>query len=91
EMAGALDRYGARPAQVGIQFVQIGDDKGATAFLQKLDDDLAKLGVRAYIRRKGGLCLNARDKGKSFNLDISFEASRKRDLRNRPWIPALVS
>ncbi|GLB38867.1 putative von willebrand factor [Lyophyllum shimeji] len=47
--AQALDRRNARVAQVGVQFVQIGDDEGATAYLQRLDDELTKQGVRDMV------------------------------------------
>lgn len=40
EVAQRLDRLGAPPLQVGIQFVQIGNDDEAAAHLQELDDDL---------------------------------------------------
>lgn len=40
--AQELDREGAREHQVGIQFVQIGDDAKATAFLKMLDNDLKR-------------------------------------------------
>jgi Mg-chelatase subunit ChlD len=32
--------------EIGIQFLQIGNDAGATAFLKKLDDDLVKQGAK---------------------------------------------
>ncbi|KAF9651713.1 hypothetical protein BDM02DRAFT_3184229 [Thelephora ganbajun] len=38
--ANELDRLGAPLTQLGIQFVQIGNDGGAAAFLKELDDDL---------------------------------------------------
>jgi uncharacterized protein YegL len=37
-----LDRIHAPPSQVGIQFFQVGDDRGASEALRELDDDLAK-------------------------------------------------
>ena len=40
ETARELDRLGAPAAQIGIQFVQIGEDQGARKFLKRLDDDL---------------------------------------------------
>ncbi|KIJ69750.1 hypothetical protein HYDPIDRAFT_78441 [Hydnomerulius pinastri MD-312] len=39
-LARRLDKHHFPLSQVGIQFVQIGNDKAATAFLQELDDDL---------------------------------------------------
>ncbi|KAF8068090.1 hypothetical protein FPV67DRAFT_1171788 [Lyophyllum atratum] len=47
--AKALDQRNARVAQLGIQFVQIGDDEGATAYLRRLDDELTKQGVRDIV------------------------------------------
>lgn len=49
KVAKILDQMNARVAQVGIQFVQIGDNEGATAYLQRLDDDLAKQGIRDIV------------------------------------------
>lgn len=46
EVAGQLDKLRAPPRQIGIQFVQIGDDPKATEWLRKLDDDLANGKVR---------------------------------------------
>ena len=40
--AKILAEQDAPPLQVGIQFVQIGDEKGAKAFLDSLDNDLQK-------------------------------------------------
>lgn len=40
--ANQLKGFGAHPLQVGVQFVQIGDDKAATDFLRSLDDDLVE-------------------------------------------------
>ena len=40
ETARELDRLGAPAAQIGIQFVQIGEDEDARRFLKRLDDDL---------------------------------------------------
>lgn len=39
--AKKLDKMGAEPWQVGIQFFQVGDDAAATADLRELDDGLA--------------------------------------------------
>lgn len=40
ETARELDRLRAPAAQIGIQFVQIGEDESARKFLKRLDDDL---------------------------------------------------
>jgi len=40
DVAKELENLNAPRAYLGIQFVQIGTDKAATAFLKKLDDDL---------------------------------------------------
>ncbi|KAG9317865.1 hypothetical protein JVU11DRAFT_2093 [Chiua virens] len=49
-LARRLDRGNYPLAQVGIQFVQIGDDRDATAFLKQLDDDLSgSFGVRDIV------------------------------------------
>jgi len=49
-LARRLDRGNFPLAQVGIQFVQIGDDKEATEFLKQLDDDLSgAFGVRDMV------------------------------------------
>ncbi|KAG5635853.1 hypothetical protein H0H81_009861 [Sphagnurus paluster] len=47
--ASVLDGLHARTAQLGIQFVQIGDDVRARAYLQMLDDGLAQYGVRDIV------------------------------------------
>jgi len=39
-IARRLDKAGATLSQLGIQFIQIGSDSGARAFLEKLDNDL---------------------------------------------------
>ncbi|GAA5850552.1 hypothetical protein JCM8547_001911 [Rhodosporidiobolus lusitaniae] len=50
EMAQRLDEVRAPPYQLGVQFVQIGDDPEAREFLQDLDDNLKpQLGVRDMI------------------------------------------
>ncbi|GAA5917041.1 hypothetical protein JCM5296_001824 [Sporobolomyces johnsonii] len=50
EFAARLDEVRAPPYQLGIQFVQIGDDPEAAAFLKELDDDLKpQLGVRDMV------------------------------------------
>ena len=41
-IAMELDDLKALRSYIGIQFVQVGDDKGAAEWLQKLDDNLAK-------------------------------------------------
>lgn len=43
-VAKRLDRLEAPPHQVGVQFFQVGNEKGAAAALKALDDDLVKLG-----------------------------------------------
>lgn len=40
QIAKRLDKAGATLSQLGIQFIQIGDDEGATKFLKGLDNDL---------------------------------------------------
>ncbi|KAI0109254.1 hypothetical protein GGR51DRAFT_110291 [Nemania sp. FL0031] len=40
EIAQQLEDLNAYPNQIGIQFVQVGEDKNATEFLKRLDDDL---------------------------------------------------
>ncbi|GAA5989876.1 hypothetical protein JCM11641_001959 [Rhodosporidiobolus odoratus] len=50
EFAQRLDEIRAPPYQLGLQFIQIGDDPDAAAFLQELDDDLKpQLGVRDMV------------------------------------------
>ncbi|BGP40236.1 hypothetical protein JCM10449v2_004194 [Rhodotorula kratochvilovae] len=50
EMAQRLDEIRAPPYQLGLQFIQIGTDPEARAFLQELDDDLKpQLGVRDMV------------------------------------------
>ncbi|KPV74742.1 uncharacterized protein RHOBADRAFT_15007, partial [Rhodotorula graminis WP1] len=50
EMAQRLDEVRAPPYQLGLQFIQIGADPDARAFLQELDDDLKpQLGVRDMV------------------------------------------
>ncbi|KAG6373860.1 hypothetical protein JVT61DRAFT_6012 [Boletus reticuloceps] len=49
-LARRLDHEHVPLAQVGIQFVQIGNDKEATEFLKQLDDDLSGIfGVRDIV------------------------------------------
>ncbi|KAF9245396.1 hypothetical protein BU15DRAFT_85689 [Melanogaster broomeanus] len=49
-LARRLDRGNYPIAQVGLQFVQIGDDQTATDFLKQLDDDLGNShGVRDMV------------------------------------------
>lgn len=49
--AQELDRERAKANQIGIQFVQIGDDRKAEAFLKMLDDDLKpKYGLKRDVR-----------------------------------------
>lgn len=50
EFASKLDSLKARLSQVGIQFLQVGDDDAATRFLTSLDDDLKRQhGIRDMI------------------------------------------
>ncbi|GAA6038185.1 hypothetical protein JCM8097_005783 [Rhodosporidiobolus ruineniae] len=50
EFAQRLDDIRAPPYQMGIQFVQLGDDPEAREFLQELDDELKpQLGVRDMV------------------------------------------
>ena len=42
ETAEELDYMEALPAYIGIQFVQVGDDPGATQWLNELDDNLSQ-------------------------------------------------
>ncbi|KAK0652008.1 hypothetical protein B0T16DRAFT_405193 [Cercophora newfieldiana] len=50
-MAGKLDRLEAPPYQVGIQFFQVGNERGAAEALQELDDALGEMagGVRDIV------------------------------------------
>ncbi|KAF8834561.1 hypothetical protein BDN67DRAFT_975920 [Paxillus ammoniavirescens] len=49
-LARRLDRGNYPLSQVGIQFVQIGNDRGATEFLKELDDELsASHGIRDIV------------------------------------------
>ncbi|KAG6824482.1 hypothetical protein H0H92_006736 [Tricholoma furcatifolium] len=41
DTARELDALNKSPSQIGIQFVQIGNDENATQFLKRLDDKLA--------------------------------------------------
>ncbi|GAA5918882.1 hypothetical protein JCM1841_006657 [Sporobolomyces salmonicolor] len=50
EFATRLDEIRAPPYQLGIQFIQIGNDPEAALFLKELDDDLKpQLGVRDMV------------------------------------------
>ena len=40
EVARELDRLGAKGSQIGIHFVQVGEEPNASEFLRRLDDDL---------------------------------------------------
>ena len=42
-VADTLDELDCPECQIGFQFVQIGNDPGATEFLKKLDDDIVSL------------------------------------------------
>ena len=49
-VAKRLDAGRFPPFQIGLQFVQIGDDDRAAEFLQSLDDDLSKKhGIRDFV------------------------------------------
>ena len=41
-VAKRLDQLDARPWQLGVQFLQVGNDAAATKHLQELDDKLSK-------------------------------------------------
>ncbi|KAJ4306675.1 hypothetical protein N0V88_000039 [Collariella sp. IMI 366227] len=47
--ADKLDKLEAPPHQVGIQFFQVGNERGAAEALTQLDDGLAELGVRDMV------------------------------------------
>ncbi|KNZ75291.1 hypothetical protein J132_03589 [Termitomyces sp. J132] len=48
--ARALDNHHAKPDQIGIQFVQIGNDSTATEYLEMLDDTLtSNAGIRDMV------------------------------------------
>ena len=42
--AQKLDKMDAEPWQLGVQFVQVGNERGAREHLEGLDDELAALG-----------------------------------------------
>lgn len=46
QIAKQLDELRAPAGYIGIQFVQVGDDEHATKFLERLDDDIKKMGIR---------------------------------------------
>ena len=48
-MASRLDSIRAPPYQLGVQFLQIGDDEEVTEFLRELDDDLKEHSVRDMV------------------------------------------
>ncbi len=54
DAAQKLDRYEARPSQVGVQFFQVGSQKGAAEALRELDDELSKL-VKDKGEGRGGI------------------------------------
>lgn len=60
--ARKLDQLNAPSHQVGIQFFQIGDDRGASEALQELDDELVKQKVRDMVD-------TVTWDGRSFNFD----------------------
>lgn len=47
--ARKLDQLEAPPHQVGIQFFQVGKERGAVEALRELDDDLARQGIRDMV------------------------------------------
>ncbi|KAM0553831.1 hypothetical protein ACHAPJ_007177 [Fusarium lateritium] len=47
--AKKLDQIEAPPHQVGIQFFQVGNERGAAKALRELDDDLAEQGIRDMV------------------------------------------
>ncbi|KAG5653187.1 hypothetical protein H0H81_001815 [Sphagnurus paluster] len=47
--ARELDAHNARTTQLGIQFVQIGNDAGARAYLEMLDNGMVRHGVRDMV------------------------------------------
>jgi len=49
KVAMKLDEKDYPASQLGIQFLQIGDDPGATAYLRELDDDLSSCGCRDIV------------------------------------------
>jgi len=49
KVAMKLDEKDYPASQLGIQFLQIGDDQGATAYLRELDDDLSSCGCRDIV------------------------------------------
>jgi len=49
KVAAKLDKKDYPASQLGIQFLQIGNDAEATAYLQELDDDLSKCGCRDIV------------------------------------------
>ena len=60
EVAKQLDLMKAPPRQIGVQFVQIGDDEQATVWLRKLDDELGNGEVRD-VSAKCWRCCNRLD------------------------------
>lgn len=48
-VAAKLDKKDYPASQLGIQFLQIGNDAGAKAYLTELDDDLQKSGIRDIV------------------------------------------
>ena len=49
QAAKRLDRMDAAPYQLGIQFFQVGNEPGAKAALEKLDDGLSAGGIRDIV------------------------------------------
>lgn len=60
DVAKQLDSMKAPPRQIGVQFVQVGDDKQATVWLRKLDDELGNGKVRD-VSAKCWRCFNPLD------------------------------
>ncbi|KAK5997152.1 hypothetical protein PT974_02505 [Cladobotryum mycophilum] len=49
QSAKKLDQLEAPPHQVGIQFFQVGNERGAREALRELDDDLSEQGIRDMV------------------------------------------
>lgn len=60
DVAKQLDSINAPPRQIGVQFVQVGDDRQATKWLQNLDDELGNGKVRD-VSAKCWRCFNPLD------------------------------
>ncbi|KAK7034646.1 hypothetical protein VNI00_012288 [Paramarasmius palmivorus] len=78
EFASKLDSMNARLSQVGIQFLQVGDDDAATRFLTSLDDDLKKEhGVRDMVDTTPS------EKGKSLDVVKALLGAINRRVDNK--------